>query len=131
MHFFKIGSRLIEAPLTIGWEQQPNNFYLKGEVIESRVLISGRCYGPKGKFLFELRNNLLFNNSNSEFKQFFFFNGFRIDDEVNRDMMVVETFRDDGGNKITYIYGMFFDNQGNLVAQGDTNGLFVTCPFKK
>jgi len=131
MHFFKIGSRLIEAPLTIGWDQQTNNFYLKGEVFENQVLVSGRFYGPKGKFLFELRNNQLFNNSNPEFKQILFFNGFRIDDGVNRDVMVTETFRDEQGNRITYIYGMFFDNKGNLAAQGDTNGLFISCPLKK
>lgn len=131
MHFFKIGDRLIEAPMTIGWEQQPNNFYLKGEVIDNRVVISGRFYGPEGEFLFELKNNLMSNNKKPEFNHIFFFNGFRIDDEVNRDVMVVETFRDDQGSKITYIYGMFFDNKGNLVAQGDINGLFINCPLKK
>jgi len=131
MHYFKITDRLIESPVIIGWQQQPNNFYLKGHVIDNRVLISGRFYGPEGKFLFELRNNLLFNNADSEFKQIFFFNGFRIDDEVNRDVIVVENFRDDQENRITYIYGMFFDNKGKLVAQGDTNGLFISCPFKK
>lgn len=131
MHFFKIGNRLIEAPLTIGWEHQANNFYLKGEVFENQVLVSGRFYGPEGKFLFEIRNNQLFNHSSPDFKQVFLYNGFRIDDEVERNVMVAETFKDERGNRITFIYGMFFDNKGNLVAQGDTNGLFINCPLNK
>lgn len=35
---------------------------------------------------------------------------------------------DSDGDKITRIYGEFFDNQGKLAARGDESGLEINCP---
>jgi hypothetical protein len=48
------------------------------------------------------------------------------EDEVAHRLL--QDLADDGDN-ITCLYGEFFDNQGNLAARGDENGLEINCPY--
>ena len=52
--------------------------------------------------------------------------GVRKEDEVAHRLLQE---LDSDGDKITRIYGEFFDNQGKLAASGDESGLKINCPY--
>ena len=84
--------------------------------------------------------------------------GWSVQDDTGRDIFIIETLEgeeakhivlgleqvvrkedevaprvlqelDGEVDKVSCIYGEFFDNHGNLAARGDENGLEINCPF--
>jgi hypothetical protein len=129
MHFFNIATNLTNGPFMIGYEDDLENFYLKGETVGNRPQVSCRIFDSKGRFLFSMFRNRL---SRGEEKQF------RIESEADRlvvtddeghTLLEIET-RDEAGRRVTYIGGQFFDKNGRLAARGDERGLLVNCPLR-
>jgi len=126
MHCFNVATNLVER-FMVGYKSE-DNFYLKGETVRDAPVVSCRVYGSKGQFAYGLHKNNLTSDTPSRYRFMLTKEGWHrvIDDEGNELLRIETTKR--GGNKITHIYGEFFDNKGNLAARGDERGLWVNCP---
>jgi len=144
----------------IGYETEPDNFYIKGETLGDAPIISCRIHGSNGDFLFGLDSNKLTRDSPSGYRRLGFRRrpGWSIKDDTRKDVIGIETiegeeakqivrsiaklFRKEDNpaqrvieelsqkvDKVTRIYGEFFDKYGKLAARGDKNGLIVHCPI--
>jgi hypothetical protein len=129
LHYFNVATNLMQR-FMIGYESEPDNFYLKGETVRNAPIISCRVYGPKGQFTYGLHKNNLTSNTPSRYRFMLTKEGWHrvIDDEGN-ELLRIETTNQEG-NRITRIYGEVLDNQGKLAARGDEHGLFVHCPAR-
>jgi len=129
MHYFDVATNLIQR-FIIGYESEPDNFYLEGETVHDAPIISCRVYDPKGQFTYGLHKNNLTSDTPSRYRFMLTKEGWHrvIDDEGN-ELLRIETTEEEGNN-ITRIYGEFFDSKGKLAARGDEHGLLVNCPLK-
>jgi len=127
LHYFNVATNLMQR-FIIGYESEPDNFYLKGETVHDAPVISCRVYGPKGQFAYDLHKNNLTSDTPSRYRFMLTKEGWHrvIDDEGN-ELLRIETTKKEG-NQITHIYGDFFDRKGKLAARGDEHGLLVNCP---
>lgn len=129
MHFFNVATNLTNGPFMIGYEDDSENFYLKGETAGNDPQVSCRIFDSKGRLLFSMvRNRLSLEREK----------GVRIESEANKLVVIddeghtllkIET-RDEAGKRVTYIEGQFFDKNRRLAARGDERGLLVNCPLR-
>jgi len=129
MHFFNIATNLTNGPFMIGYENEPDNFYLKGETFEDAPQVSCRIFSSKGELLFSMTRNRLSPGDEDKFSIQSSANKLLVTDNQGNLLMKIET-RDEMGKRITYIEGHFFDKSGKLAARGDERGLLVNCPLR-
>ncbi len=128
MHFFNIATNLTNK-FMIGYEDDLENFYLKGETMGETFQISCRIFDSKGHFLFALEINHLSPMSSSRFRIESEANKLVIIDNKENILLHIET-QDEALGRVTYIRGQFFDKNGRLAARGDERGLLVNCPLR-
>jgi len=159
MHCFYVAKNLAPG-FVIGYETEPDNFYIVGQTLLSAPVISGRIYGPNGEFLFGLVSNKLTSDSETRFRLAGLGTrpGWSIQDEMGKKVLTIETLEGEEAkhivqslgqvlekedemagraleeftadiDRVTRIYGAFFDKHGNLAARGDEGGIEVNCPF--
>lgn len=129
MRFFNIATNLTNGPFVIGYEDDTENFYLKGEIEKDEPYISCRIFNSEGRFLFSMDKNRLSFEAENEFNIQYGKNGLAVIDKKGHFLLKIET-REEAGRQITYIEGQFFDNKGRLAARGDERGLVVNCPLR-
>jgi len=158
MHCFYVAKNL--APVFIvGYETEPDNFFIMGQTLLNAPVISGRIYGPNGEFLFGLISNKLSSDYPGRFRLAGLETrpGWSIQDDMGKLVLTIETLEGEEAkqivhnlegairedeiarraleeltgdiDKITRIHGEFFDKHGNLAAWGDEGGIEVNCPF--
>lgn len=125
---FNIATNLMNK-FRIGWQDQQDNFYLEGFINEKgEPIISCRVFDSNGNFIFELRQNRLIRGTSDYWKKrigFLSGPGWEIKDEFENMILETETI-----DNVTCIIGIFYDNKGNVAAEGDrTKGLLVNCPL--
>jgi len=57
MHFFNIATNLTNGPFMVGYENDPTDFYLKGEIVGDKPLVSCRILDFKGHLLLSMERN--------------------------------------------------------------------------
>lgn len=128
MHFFNIATNLTNGPFMVGYENDPTNFYLKGEIVNDKPLVSCRVLDSKGHILLSMERNeisyrekeLRIEKNANKFVIFF-----------NKEQILLKIVtRDERDRRITYIEGQFYDKYGSLAARGDERGLLVNCPLR-
>lgn len=129
MHFFNIATNLTNGPFMIGYEDDPEDFYLKGETVGNDPQVSCRIFDSKGRFLFSTVRNRLSPEGEKEFRIESEANKLVAIDDEGHTLLKIET-RDEAGRRVTYIEGQFFDKEGRLAARGDERGLLVNCPLR-
>ena len=129
MHFFNVATNLTNGPFMIGYEDDPENFYLKGETSGNEPQLSCRIFDSKGRFLFSMVRNLLSPEGEKEFRVESEANKLVVTDDEGHALLKIET-RDEAGKRVTYIEGQFFDKNGRLAVRGDERGLLVNCPLR-
>jgi len=145
MHRFYVAANLV-SQFIIGYEGEPDNFYIMGQTLLNAPIISGRIYGPNGEFLFGLISNKLATDYPGRFRPVGLGTrpGWSIQDDSGQDVLTIETLEGEEAkqivhsleqafpeeiDKITRIYGEFFDSHGDLAARGDASGLEIHCPY--
>jgi len=129
MHFFNVATNLTNGPFMIGYENEADNFYLKGETVGGIPQISCRLFNSKGEWLFSMTRNVL---SSSDEGRFHIASGegkLEVMDNKGNLLVKLET-RDESGRRVTYVQGNFFDKNGKLAARGDERGLALNCPLR-
>jgi len=129
MHLFNIATNLINGPFMIGYEDDPENFYLQGEAVGNEPQVSCRILDSEGHLLFSLVNNSLSHGGGRKLSIASATNKFMVIDDEEHTLLEIET-RDEAGRRVTYIKGQFFDKDGRLAARGDERGLLVNCPLR-
>jgi hypothetical protein len=129
MHFFNIATNLTNGPFMIGYENETDNFYLKGEIIADTPQISCRLFNSKGELLFIMTRNSLSTGYEGKYRIQSDLNNFIVIDNEDNILLKVYT-RDEKDNRVTYIEGHFFDKRGKLAARGDERGLLINCPLR-
>lgn len=127
MHFFNIATNFTNGPFMVGYENDPDNFFLKGETVEDEPLISCRIFDTKGHVLLSMERNKI--SPEKELRIEKNADKLVIFDEKGQTLLKIET-RDERKRRITYIEGQFYDKNGRLAARGDERGLFVNCPIR-
>lgn len=130
MHFFNIATNLTDGPFIIGYEDQPDNFYLKGETLGEDPKISCRIFDSEGKKLFSIKNNKLTESHTEKFNVTSEKDTLQVTDAKGNLLLKIETRQDAHANRVTFIHGNFFDKDGKLAASGDERGLLVNCPLR-
>ncbi len=130
MHFFNISTNLTNGPFVVGYEDQPDNFYLKGETSGKKPKVSCRIFDSTGNQLFSIKNNTLAKSPTGKFKFTSEKDNLQVTDVEGNLLLRIETHQDAHGNRITFIHGKFFDREGKLAASGDERGLLVNCPLR-
>lgn len=129
MHFFNIATNLTNGPFMIGYENEPDNFYLKGETIKDSPEVSCRIFSSKGELMFSMTRNQLapvgLKNISIQLEKSVLF----VTDHDQNLLLKIET-RDEKSGRVTYIQGNFYDKNGKLAAKGDERGLIVNCPLR-
>lgn len=129
MHYFNVATNLTQR-FIIGYESEPDNFFLEGETAYDAPVISCRVYDSKGQFIYGLHKNNLTSDTPSRYRFMLTKEGWhRVIDDKDNKLLRIEIIEEEG-NRITCIHGEFFDNQGELAARGDEHGLLVNCPLK-
>ena len=128
MHFFNIATNLTNR-FMIGYEDDPENFYLQGETMGEMFQISCRIFDSEGHFLFALDRNHLSLTSSSRFRIESEANKLVVIDNEGNILLQIET-QDETLGRVTYIRGQFFGRRGRLAARGDERGLLVNCPLR-
>jgi len=113
----------------VGYEDDPENFYLKGETVANSPQVSCRIFDSKGRFLFSMFRNHLSRGEEKQFRIESEANRLAVTDDEGHTLLKIET-RDEAGRRVTYIEGQFFDKNGRLAARGDERGLLVNCPLR-
>lgn len=129
MHFFNIATNLTNGPFMIGYENEADNFYLKGETVADAPKISCRIFNSKGEQLFSMVRNVLKPCGEGSFDVASDRNRLEVKDREGNLLIKLET-RDEVGRRITYVQGNFLDKNGRLAARGDERGLVVNCPLR-
>ena len=129
MHFFNIATNLTNGPFMIGYEDQPDNFYLKGETVAEAPQVSCRIFDSKGELLLSMTRNTLAPGDKHKFRIESEPGRLAVKDNDGNLLMVLET-REERGRRVTYVQGNFFDKNGRLAARGDERGLQVNCPLR-
>jgi len=129
MHFFNIATNLTNGPFMIGYENEADNFYLKGETAADAPKISCRIFNSKGEQLFSMVRSVLKPCGEGRFDIASDRNKLEVKDKEGNLLIKLET-RDELGRRITYVQGNFFDKNGRLAARGDERGLVVNCPLR-
>lgn len=129
MHFFNIATNLTDGPFMIGYENEPDNFYLKGEIVGDNPQISCRIFNSKGKQLFSMTRNVLSSDDEDTFRVLPDQANLEVVDNEGRLLIKLET-RIEKETRVTYVQGSFFDKSGNLAARGDERGLVINCPLR-
>lgn len=129
MHFFNIATNLTSGTFTIGYEDDPENFFLKGETVKDGPQISCRIFDFEGHFLFSMDRNRLSQKAENKFSIKSEASKLEIIDDKGHMLLKIET-HDEKGMRVTYIEGQFFDKKGKLAARGDERGLLVNCPLR-
>jgi hypothetical protein len=129
MHFFNIAANLTNGPFMIGYENEPDNFFLKGETVADAPQVSGRIFNSKGEKLFSMERNTLAPGDEPKFRIEFDPGRLAVKDNKGKLLIMLET-REEMGKRVTYIQGNFFDKNGKLAARGDERGLLVNCPLR-
>lgn len=128
MHFFNIATNLTNGSFMIGYENDSTNFYLKGEIVKDKPLISCRILNSKGQLLLSMeRNKVEYQNEsislNKKAKDCRIF--------IHEKQIILKIVtRDERDKQITYIEGQFYDKEGRLAARGNERGLLVNCPLR-
>ncbi len=129
MHYFNVATNLCSR-FTIGYPEEPDNFFLSGETRGSKPFVSCRILDRSGNFLYALRDNNLTPES-SNYRLTLTKEGWhKIIDAVGNELLVIQTITDNKENSITNIRGEFYDKAGKLAAKGDEHELIVSCPLK-
>jgi len=130
MHFFNVATNLCKR-FVIGYEKEHDNFYLRGETLLDKPAVSCRIFDNEGKFLYGLERNNLTSDTPSKYRFMLTKEGWhKVVDNVGNELLRIESRVDEHGNIVTYIFGTFFDRDGNLAAEGKETGLLVSCPLK-
>jgi len=129
MQFFNIATNLTNGPFMIGYENETDNFYLKGEIIGDIPYISCRLFNSRGELLFIMARNNLSPDYEGRYHIQSDLNNFIVTDNEGNVLLKVYT-RDEKDNRVTYIEGYFFDKKGKLAARGDERGLLINCPLR-
>lgn len=129
MHFFNIATNLTNGPFMIGYEDDPENFFLKGETVGNAPQVSCRSFDAKGRLLFSMVRNRLSPKSEERVRIESETDKLVVTDDEGHTLLEIET-RDEAGRRVTYIEGQFFDKNGRLAARGDERGLLVNCPLR-
>lgn len=130
MHFFNIATNLTNGPFMIGYETDPDNFYLTGKTVADSPQVSCRIFDSNGSLLFSMTENSL---TKGDLGRLY------VEADPGKFLMVkdydgslflkIET-RQEGPARVSYLQGMFFDKHGKLAAKGDERGLLVNCPLR-
>ena len=129
--FFNVGSNLCQR-FVAGWPDDPGRFFLCGEHIDGKPVISARVFSHEGEMIFELMANELTARSLPVYRRIGFHNGWRIADEHNREVLTIETTLADtaqGSAYVTTINGELYDHDGNRVMRATARGTQLACPF--
>ena len=129
MHFFNIATNLTNGPFMIGYENDLDNFYLKGETMRDSPQVSCRILNSKGELLFSMTRNKLAQSDVLKFHIESYPGKFSVKDDQGNLLIELET-REEMGNRVTYVQGNFFDKNGHLAARGNERGLLVNCPLR-
>lgn len=128
--FFEIGTNYCEK-VTLGWPEQPDNFFLSCFHVRDNPMVSARIFGPDGTLLFELANNELSARSLSVYRRIGFHNGWKISDQAKNNVLEIVTEQGEtprGPGKVTHINGNLYDKDGKLVCEAGSRGLIaITC----
>lgn len=124
MHFFNVATNLTMGPFMVGYENDPYNFYLKGETVEDEPLISCRILDTKGHVLLSMERDKISHGKGISIEKNV--DKLVIFNEKGQTIIKIET-RDERKMRITYIEGPFYDKNGRLAARGDERGLFINC----
>jgi cysteinyl-tRNA synthetase len=129
MHLFNVATNLCQR-FVIGYEAENDNFYLKGETLGNRPVLSCRIFDSRGKFLYGLeRNNLT--PASSRYRFMLTKEGWhKVVDDKGNELLRIESRVAGDDNIITYIFGTFFDKNRELAAEGTGRGLLVNCPLR-
>ena len=120
---FNVATNLM-GQFSLGWPDEPDNFYITGRIVRNQAMISCRILSAEGTVLFELINNKLTPRSLSIYRRVGFEVGWEICDENNYTYITLRK-----KNGISNIYGQFYDNKKNLVLEGTDKGLVLRgCP---
>jgi len=135
-NFFILGETLGNAPVLSCRIYGPNGDFLFGLISNKLTKDSPGKYKQKGSrsrpgwsvqddtgnnvFIIETLEGEEANQIVRSLEQ-----GVRKEDEVAHRLLEE---LDSDGDKVTRIYGEFFDNQGKLAARGDESGLEINCP---
>ena len=128
MHFFNIATNLTNGPFMVGYENDPTDFYLKGETVGDKPLVSCRILDLKGHLLLSMERNKISHRGKE----------LHIEKNANECVIFVDDEQillkivtsDERDRRITYIEGQFYDKNGRLAARGDERGLLVNCPLR-
>lgn len=129
MHLFNIATNLTNGPFMVGYEDDPENFYLRGETVGNAPQVSCRILDSEGRLLFSMVKNSLSPRRGRELSIQSLTNRLMVIDDKGHTLLEIET-RDEAGRRVTYIQGQFFDKNGRLAARGDERGLLVNCPLR-
>ena len=129
MHFFDIATNLTNGPFMIGYEDDPENFYLKGETLGNAPQVSCRILNSKGRLLFSMVRNRLSPESEKGLRIEYEADKLAVIDDEGHTLLKIQT-RDEVARRVTYIEGHFFDKNGGLAARGDDRRLLVNCPLR-
>jgi len=128
MHFFNIATNLTNGPFMVGYENDPTDFYLKGEIVGDKPLVSCRILDFKGHLLLSMERNKI-SHREKELRIKKNANEYAIFVDDGQILLKIVT-RDEKDRRITYIEGQFYDKNGRLAARGDERGLLVNCPLR-
>lgn len=123
MHFFNIATNLTNGPFMVGYENDPTDFYLKGEIVGDKPLVSCRILDFKGHLLLSMERNKI-SHREKELRIKKNANEYAIFVDDGQILLKIVT-RDEKDRRITYIEGQFYDKNGRLAARGDERGLLV------
>ncbi len=103
MHRFYV-ARNLATNFAIGYEEEPDNFYIIGQTLGNAPLISCRIYGPSGEFLFGLDSNKLTPDSPSRFRVSAVGTrpGWSIQDDTGKDVLSIETLEGEEAKQIVH-----------------------------
>ena len=131
MHYFNVASNLCQR-FKVGYPEEDDNFWLVGETYQDKPLVSCRVYDEQGDFLYGLDRNKLSANTPGRFRFMLTKEGWhQVVDDKGDKLLRIESRLDQQRNKVTQIFGRFFDKHGRLAAEGvEEKGLLVSCPFR-
>jgi len=130
MHCFSVATNLCQR-FVIGYEDEKDNFYLRGEIVNDNPEVSCRVYSREGRFCYGLDRNSLSADTHPKYRYMLTKERLpRVVDDKGKEQLRIETKKDEKANVIVHIEGEFFDKHGNLAARGDVQGLVLNCPLK-
>jgi len=125
--FFNVTTNFVRG-FVIGDEDDVDEFYLKGKMVEGKPQVSCRVLDAQGDLRFSIIMNRL-SYGEDKFHIEYEADRLKVVDYAGYIFLVIKTY-DEAEGQVTYIEGQFFDKNGRLAARGDGRGLLVNCSLR-